>query len=220
MASSRLSNSIYRIQKDKNLSEDEKQYLLNKINHDNIDDILLEKNTILIEKTSFLCDWCHKEFKPSPTGRNFLIQKYCCVEHQELYLNRRRSNNHIGDSIKCPECGNHFILTSGKQKYCETCTGKKLSERKKVYKAIAREKAKLNKPPKELKVKEKKIPKPKIIKEPKPKVGKRLTEEQKLRNKIKRRQEKIYSMTNLFNACKKQLELDEFIAVHFPGGLN
>lgn len=211
----RLTNTRYRIAKDEYLSNEEKEYLLNKINDSNIDDVMAERGKIVVDKTIFICEYCKEEFKPDSSHRNFIKQKFCCTKHQEIFLNRKRSKTHLGDVRQCKSCGKDYIRNSTLHIYCKKCSTANLSERKKEYKQKMRE----SKPKKEprikvVKVKVNPIKKEKVV----------LTEEELLKKKLvakfTRRQKTIDNMTNFFSACKAQIKLNEEIQVHFPEGLD
>lgn len=210
MASTRIDNTRYRIKKDSNLSDDEKEYLLNKISTDNIDDVVNEKNIIIVSKVKFVCTHCKEEFKPDHTHRNFLKQKFCSIEHQQIFLNRSRASSHLGDIKRC-ECGKEFTMNSAQHKYCKECSEKyakiKRQESKQRFRSL------LPKKEPRIKVVKEKIPKPK-----KEKVV--LSESDILKKKFLRRQKAIDNMDNFFKACAAQIKLNEEITIHFPEGLN
>lgn len=215
----RLYNAKNNIKKDNDLRDDQKVELLESITKDNIDEIIMKKRHMTLENIDFICLYCGEKFIPNLNIKNFKMQKFCCIKHQETYLNRSRSEYHVGDTKQCIECGKDFVITNGKHKLCPECS----KDSKKIYMKRYKEILKSKKPPKEPKPSKIKIPKEKIVKEKVVRIKKVLTEEEiakkKLITNFKRRQTKIDGMDNFFKACTLQLKLNEDIKLHFPEGL-
>lgn len=209
----RLYNAKRNIMKDTDLRDEQKVELLESITEDNIDEIIMKKRHMTLENVDFICLYCGEKFVPNLNIKNFKMQKFCCIKHQEIYLNRARSEYHIGDTKQCTECGKDFVITNGKHKLCPECS----VDSKKIYMKRYKEILKSTKPPKI------KIQKEKVVKEKVVRVKKVLSEEEinkkKLISNFKRRQSRIDGMDNFFKACTLQLKLNEDIKLHFPEGL-
>ncbi len=109
--SKRLYNAKNNIKKDNDLRDDQKVELLESITKDNIDEIIMKKRHMTLENIHFICLHCGEKFIPNLNVKNFKMQKFCCIKHQETYLNRSRSEYHVGDTKQCIECSKDFDIT-------------------------------------------------------------------------------------------------------------
>lgn len=79
-----------------------------------------------------VCADCGKTFSGGPRARRC---PSCRVEHNRMMhtaqarMAKQGKCRHIGQKYKCENCGGEYILTNGKQKYCEKC-------RPAVYRAL------------------------------------------------------------------------------------